>query len=154
MRLLLAFSLGIVAGLRSMTAPAAVSWAAHLGWIVLESTPFAFIGRALPSGLLALFAVGELVADKLPFTPSRLLLFPLSARLVSGGFCGAVVFAAAGGSIAVGAVAGALGGLTGAFAGYHARHYVVGQLGLPDFVVALIEDVLAVGGGLFLASRI
>ncbi|WP_425993766.1 hypothetical protein [Caulobacter sp. DWR1-3-2b1] len=32
---LLALLIGVVAGLRAMTAPAAISWAAHLGWLPL-----------------------------------------------------------------------------------------------------------------------
>ena len=32
---LLALLIGVVAGLRTMTAPAAVSWAAYLGWLPL-----------------------------------------------------------------------------------------------------------------------
>ncbi len=36
--LLLALLIGVVAGLRSLTAPAVVAWAAFLGWIDLHGT--------------------------------------------------------------------------------------------------------------------
>ena len=32
------FSIGVIAGLRSLTAPALVSWAAHLGWLDLRGS--------------------------------------------------------------------------------------------------------------------
>ena len=35
---LLALLIGVVAGLRAMTAPAAVSWAAYLGWLPRRKT--------------------------------------------------------------------------------------------------------------------
>ena len=67
----LAFLIGVIAGLRSMTAPAAVSWAARLGWLHLENTPLAFLGFPSTPYILTVLAIGELIADKLPKTPSR-----------------------------------------------------------------------------------
>ena len=67
----LAFLIGVVAGLRSMTAPAVVSWAARLGWLHLEDTGLAFLGYAFTPWVLSVLAIGELIADKLPKTPSR-----------------------------------------------------------------------------------
>ena len=43
---LLALVVGIVAGMRAMTAPAAVSWAARLGRLNLSGTRLAFLGHA------------------------------------------------------------------------------------------------------------
>jgi uncharacterized membrane protein len=68
----LAFSIGIIAGLRSMTAPAAVAWAARLGRLRLEGTALAFLGSGVAAGLLTALALGELIAVKLPRTPSRI----------------------------------------------------------------------------------
>jgi uncharacterized membrane protein len=42
---LLASLIGVVAGLRAFLAPAAVSWAAHLGWLRLDDTWLAFLGQ-------------------------------------------------------------------------------------------------------------
>ena len=67
----LAFLIGVASGLRSMTAPAAVSWAARLGWLHLEDTWLAFFGFAATPYILSVLAIGELIADKLPKTPSR-----------------------------------------------------------------------------------
>ena len=66
----LAFLIGIAAGLRSMTAPAAISWAARLSWLNLAQTPLAFLGYAATPFILTILALGELVIDKLPRTPS------------------------------------------------------------------------------------
>src|ERR1700675_4372322 len=117
----LAFGIGVVAGLRSMTAPAVTAWAVHLGWLDLEGSPLAFMGSPWAVGVLTLGALGELVADKLPMTPSRTKPGPLAARIVMGGLSGACVTAAGGSSPWVGAVLGAIGGIVGTFAGYRAR---------------------------------
>jgi uncharacterized membrane protein len=57
----LALLIGIIAGLRTMTAPAAVSWAAHLGWLPLENTPLAFLGFAVTPYIITVLAIGELI---------------------------------------------------------------------------------------------
>ncbi len=69
--LLLVFGIGVVTGLRSMTAPAVVAWAAHLGWINLHGSPLAFMGSAWAVGIFTLGALGEFAADQLPTTPAR-----------------------------------------------------------------------------------
>ena len=150
---LLAFGIGIVTGLRSLTGPALVCWAAHLGWINLEGTRLVFMESPLATYGFSALALGELVADKLPFIPSRTSPGPLFGRVVLGALSGATLCAAAGQSLAAGAIAGGAGGVIGAFAGYQARARLVKTSRLPDWVIALSEDLVAVGGGLFLVSR-
>src|SRR5580765_239472 len=101
----LAFLIGVVAGLRTMTAPAVVSWAARVGWLKLAGTPLAFMGGAVTPWIFTAAAIGELIADKLPKTGSRKAPGPFIARIVSGSLCGAAV-GASGGSLAGGLVAG------------------------------------------------
>jgi uncharacterized membrane protein len=98
-------------------------------------------------------ALGELVVDKLPSTPSRTGAPGLIARGVLGGLSGACVAVAGAQSAALGAVAGAAGGIAGAFAGYEVRARLVRGLKLPDLVIALLEDAIAIGGGLLIVSR-
>lgn len=143
--LLLAFGIGIVAGLRTMMAPATVSVAAYLGWLDLGATPLAFLASPAAAGLLALLAVGELIVDKLPSTPSRLLSGPLGARIVSGLLTGAALAAATNVSLPAGAGVGAAGALAGAFGGHRLRVTLPAVLRLPDFIVALVEDATAIG---------
>src|SRR6266581_4713273 len=117
----LAIGIGAVAGLRPMTAPAIIGWAAKQRWIHLGSSPFASIISARASRTIAELAVSELIADKLPFTPNRLNAGPLASRIASGAICGAAVCGAVKRPLAEGALLGGLGAIAGALAGYHVR---------------------------------
>ena len=149
----IAFSIGVIAGLRSFTAPAVVSWAARLHWLVLENTWAAFLGYPATPYLFGVLALAELVNDKLPKTPSRTTTGPFATRIVLGAFSGAAFCASANQSAAIGAVSGGLGAVAGTLGGYEARTRLVKALHAPDFVIALLEDAVAVGGGLFLVSQ-
>lgn len=151
--LLLAFAIGIVAGLRALTAPAVVAWAARLQWIHLHGTPLAFLGSLPAVIIFTLLAVGELITDQLPSTPSRTAPVGLIARFLTGGLSGAAVAIAGSQSIALGGVLGAVGGIVGAFVGYQARTRLVKALGVPDFVIAILEDAVAIGAALFIVTR-
>ena len=140
---LFALLIGVVAGLRTMTAPAAVSWGAHLGVLHLGRTPFAFLGSALTPWIFSLLALGELVADKLPQTPSRKMPIGFIARVGSGAFCGAAV-AASGGAWLGGLVAGAMGAVAGTLGGYEARARLVKATGGRDLPIAVLEDAIAI----------
>src|SRR3954462_13847081 len=149
---LLAFLIGVVAGLRSMTPPAAVSWAARLGWLRLENTPLAFLGFAATPYILTVFAIAELITDKLPKTPSRKTLTPFAARIVTGAFSGAALGAPRG-ELPGGLLAGALGGVAGTLAGYEFRRRLVKATGGKDLPVALLEDAIAIGAAFWIVSR-
>ena len=71
MTLLVSLLIGIVAGSRAMLAPAAVAWAAWLGWIDLALTWASFLGSGWTVLILSVLALGEFVTDQLPTTPSR-----------------------------------------------------------------------------------
>jgi uncharacterized membrane protein len=151
--LLLALGIGVVAGLRSMTAPAVVAWAAHLGWINLAGSHLAFMGSKWAVGIFTLGALAEFVADQLPTTPARTTVIPLTARIVMGLLTGGCLGIAGGASIWLGAIAGAIGAIAGAFGGYQARVGLVRRLHVPDVAIAIPEDLIAIGLGLFLVSR-
>jgi uncharacterized membrane protein len=151
--LVLAFLIGALGGLRSLTAPAVVAWAAHLGWINLRNTPLHFLGSGGAVATFTVLALVELVADKLPSAPSRTAPPGLIARIVLGALCGAAVALAGAQSAAIGGVLGAAGGIAGAFGGYQARTGLVKELKVPDFLIATLEDALAICAGLFLMSR-
>lgn len=150
--LLYAFLLGCICGLRSMTAPAVVAWGAHLGWLHLDRSPLAFLANKISVGIFSLFALGEIIADKLPFIPGRTQAGPLGVRILFGAMCGAALCYSAATSHIVGALCGGLGGTAGAFAGYAYRRRFSSMV--PDLVLALIEDLVAVGGGLLLVSHL
>jgi uncharacterized membrane protein len=150
---LLALLIGVVAGLRAMTAPAAVSWAAYLGWLPLENSWAWFMGHWLTPWLFSVLAIAELITDQLPSTPSRKVPMQFGARLVTGALCGAAIGASAGVTIA-GLVAGIIGAVVGTLAGYEARKRLVAATGGRDLPIALVEDAIAVFGALLIVSSV
>lgn len=152
--LLSAFFIGAIAGLRTMTAPAFVAWAARVGRLRLDGTLLSFLGLPVTPWVFTALALGELVADKLPSTPGRTRPGPFVARIVSGAMSGGAITAGSGGPLAVGAVLGAIGAVSGTLAGYNARVRLVPALQVPDSVVALVEDLVAVGGALLIVTGV
>jgi uncharacterized membrane protein len=148
----LAFLIGVIAGLRSLTAPAVVSWAARLGWLHLENTSLAFLGFAATPYILTVLAIGELIADKLPKTPSRKAPPGFIARIVTGGLSGAALGAASQAMLA-GLVAGVIGAVVGTLGGYEFRVRLVKAAGGKDLPIALLEDVIAIGGAFLIVAR-
>jgi len=143
--LVVALLIGIVAGLRAMTAPAVVSWAASLGVLPLIGTPLAFLGWRFTPWIVSLLAVGELITDQLPGTPSRKVPLQFGTRIVMGALCGAAV--GMGGGLWVAAmVAGALGAVLGTYGGAAARAAMARRFG-RDLPAALLEDAAAIGLG-------
>ncbi len=148
--LLLALGIGVVAGLRSMTAPAVVAWAGALHWINLNGTWASWLGHPVTVAIITVLAVGELAADKYPKTPSRTALPSFGARIALGAFAGAVIGTAWGYTwSALGA--GAVGAVLGTLGGYQARTRLVASHG-HDLPIALLEDAVAVLGGFAIAA--
>lgn len=129
----------------------AVSWAARLGWLHLENTWLAFLGYAATPYIFTVLSIGELIADKLPKTPSRKAPPGFIARVVMGAMCGAAL-GASGGMLVLGAIAGLAGAVAGTLVGYEARVRLVKAIGGKDLPIALLEDLVAVGGA-FLICR-
>jgi uncharacterized membrane protein len=150
--LILAFLIGVIAGLRALT-PLAVVACAGFWHRFLQGTPLSFMGRLSAAIVFTVLALLELYADQLPSTPSRLAPAGLITRVVTGGLSGACLAAAGAQSIAFGGVLGAVGGVVGAFAGYYARTGVVNALKVRDLPIALLEDAIAIGGAIFVVSR-
>jgi uncharacterized membrane protein len=150
---LLAFLIGVVAGLRSMTAPAAISWAARLGWLHLQNTWLVFLGYVATPYILSVLAIGELIADKLPITPSRKAPLGFTGRVLTGALCGAAV-AATSQALIAGIVAGVLGAVAGTLGGYEFRIRLVKIMGGKDLPIALFEDAIAIGGAALIVFSI
>ena len=151
--LLDAFLMGCICGLRSMTAPAVVAWGAHLDWLHLRGW-LAFFASPVSLVIFSLFAVGELIADKLPFIPPRTQPGPLGVRILFGAVCAAALCNSGGTSTVLGAILGALGAVAGTFAGYYYRRLLSRGAAVPDLLVALLEDLVAVGGGFLFVSHL
>ena len=148
-RQLCAVLIGVVAGLRAMTAPATVSWAAHLGRLDLRGTWLAFLGYSWTPWIASLLALGELVTDQLPSTPSRTVPPQFGARIVSGAVSGAAI-AVSGGSLVGGFIGGALGAVVGTLGGRALRARLASAIG-SDRPAAFTEDAIALVGALFIA---
>ena len=146
--ILFALLIGVIAGLRAMTAPAAISWAAYLGWLDLSGTWLAFLGHDWTPWIVTALAVGELITDQWPKTPSRTVPVQFGTRLVVGAICGAAL-GTFGGSWLGGAVAGVVGAVIGTLAGRAARAKLAAAFG-RDLPAALLEDAVAIGGALLI----
>jgi uncharacterized membrane protein len=140
----LALVIGVVAGLRAMMAPAAIAWAAALGKVPLDGTWLAFMGWRFTPWIFSLLAIGELVTDQLPATPSRKVPVQFGARLVTGGASGAAIGFGLGSPL-VGLVLGIGGAVIGTLGGAAARARLAAALG-RDRPAALIEDAIAIAG--------
>lgn len=150
----LALLIGLIAGLRAMVAPAALSWAAWFGWLHVSDSWLAFLGWGFMPWLLTLLALAELVADQFPATPSRKVPLQFGTRLVSGAICGAALMMAldmdaAGLSRAEmateGLVAGLFGALLGTLGGAELRGWLAARF-RRDPPAALLEDAVAILG--------
>ncbi len=147
-----AFLIGFASGLRSIMPLAAVSWAARLGWLHLENTWLAFFGFKAAPYILSLAAIGELIADKLPKTPSRKAPLGFVTRIVTGALCGAAL-GATGEAITGGLLAGVAGAVAGTLGGYEFRARLVRATGGKDLPIALLEDAIAICGSFLIVSR-
>ena len=140
---------GIIAGMRSMSAPALTSdYLARQNPHTLAHTPFSLMGSPLTANVLKAAAIGEMITDKLPFIPARISPAPLLFRALSGAFCGAALCAAEGKRTEVGAIAGGLAAIGSAYAFYHLRRKIGAAVHVPDAVLGLAEDTLVIGSGL------
>lgn len=155
--------IGFMAGLRSMTPLAAITWAQAWGWLQPRGV-FAKTGTPPARLLLSLSASGEHLVDKLPMTPSRLTTPSLIVRAKTGGLSAAVLASGTDGNWLRGALLGGVGAVLGSYAGYHARVGLTAKAvtaaeakGVPAEVVkigvAVAEDVVAVAGSLWVLRK-
>jgi uncharacterized membrane protein len=150
--LVYAFLIGVIAGLRALMAPTIVSWGAGLGWFSLDGSALHFMASPITRYILSFLAFGELVNDKLPKTPSRKVPPQFIARVVTGAFSGAVLGASRD-SLVGGLIAGAIGAVAGTLGGSAVRG-TLAKIAGKDLPVALLEDVVAILGALFIVSRV
>src|SRR4051794_7381151 len=109
------------------------------------------LARRRTAAVLGIAALGELIADKLPVTPSRVRPVPFAARVITGGTAAAFQSLAQGRRSDRGALFGSLGALVGTLGGYWLRNSLTRWL--PPLLAALVEDALAVALGLWATDR-
>ena len=149
---LLALLIGVVAGLRAMTAPAAIAWAAYLGWLDLSGSWLAFLGSVWAVGILTMLALAELVTDQLASTPSRTVPPQLAARLIMGALTGAAIGFPYGAWIGC-LIAGVIGATIGTYGGAAGRARLAASFG-KDPPAAFIEDAIAIIGAYLIVSAL
>ncbi len=148
--ILLALLIGVIAGLRALTAPAVVAWGAVFGWIDLDGKWSEWMTHPVTVTVLSIFLVVELVTDQLPKTPSRRTAPQFITRLIMGGFAGAVIGSASYHTF-IGLGAGIIGAVLGTLVGAAARQRFADARSGQDKPGAILEDVVAVGGGFLVA---
>ena len=145
---LAALLIGVIAGLRTMTAPALVSWLAYHGVLDLRGTWLSFLGNFWVHVITVILAIVELITDQLPSTPSRKVPVQFGARIVMGALAGAAIGAAKG-SLVAGAVLGVIGAVLGTYGGAAFRAKLASAFG-SDRPAALVEDAVAIGGAVLI----
>jgi uncharacterized membrane protein len=144
--------LGLVTGMRSMTALTVVCWAAWLGdlpehgWAVwISYLVFAIVFSAC--------ATGEYVADTLPKTPNRTDHGPALARIVIGALVGSLAATAIHEPLAGGIIFGAFGALIGTWGSFWVRSSLT-RLAGRDFPIALLESASALALAIIAVVRL
>ena len=140
---LLGLLMGVVAGLRAMMPAAALSWAAWLGILKLDGTWLWFLGSIWAVIIFTVLAIGELITDQLPSTPSRKVPPQFGGRLVIGAIAGIAIAVPA--NWILGALAGIVGAVIGTLGGAELRGRLAAHFG-KDQPAAFIEDAIAIVG--------
>lgn len=140
--------LGVTAGMRSQMPLALLSYAARHGQVNVGSgSPWNLLRSSKVELITGLSAIGELVGDKLPATPSRLEPGPLGGRLAMGALAGTAASPGSRGARCRGALLGVIGVAAGAYGGYQARSALGRNTNIPDPVWGIVEDSIAFGIG-------
>ena len=145
---LLALLIGLIAGLRTFTAPAAVSWAAYLGWLPLGNTVPSFLGSVWAVTILTAMVFVESVVDQLPSTASRTVPIQFGGRIVTAAIAGAAITAPLN-LLFIGGIAGIVGAVIGTLGGHAARARLTAAL-RSDAPAGLVEDAAAIVGAILI----
>ena len=146
--------MGAVAGMRSISAPAIATQIVRSGPLGAGNRQLAFLNRSATARSIAVAAIGELVADKLPFLPKRTKAPSLVWRVLSGALSGAAICAAKKRSAVAGAFLGAAAAAGATYGTYELRRWAGEHFDIPDPVVAIVEDVLVAGSAALVLSSL
>ena len=136
--------LGMANGLRAMTPMAVLCWFAYLGYLPVRGTWAGWTAHLAVAIVFTVFALGEIINDKLARTGNRTAPAPLVTRMILGGLVGSIAATAMRGPGLEGVVLGVVGAALGTFAGFMIRRDLVKRLGCPDWMVAVAEDLFTV----------
>lgn len=148
-------SLGILASMRSISAPAIGSRMLNKRHSnQLEHTPLNFMQSAATANALSVMSIGEFVGDKLPAAPNRISPPALIGRCVSGALAGASIYKASGGAWYTGALLGSITAGIATFGSFYLRRSLVKHAHLIDPIIGSIEDAIVLGSGLALTETV
>lgn len=144
--------LGVVTGMRSMTAIAVLCWAAWLGDIPEHGWAIwiAYLASAI---FFSACATGEYVADTLPQTPNRTDVGPAILRVVIGALVGALVATGIHEPVAGGIIFGGFGALIGTWGSFWVRMSLDRAAG-RDMPIALAESASALALAILAVVRL
>jgi len=146
--------LGVLAGMRSMTAPALLSHSlAKNPSKKLGKSRLGFLQSSTTATVLKVMAGGEMIGDKLPNAPDRTAPPVLGGRILSGALVGGATYKAAGGKLLKGALLGSAAAVASTYGMLALRKYLGKSTGLPDTVWGLTEDATTVASGLALLKN-
>ncbi|AHM58856.1 hypothetical protein D770_02945 [Flammeovirgaceae bacterium 311] len=141
----LSAGLGAVAGMRTTIAPAVLShYLSHNPKKSLAKSKLGFMQSSTAAVVTKILTAAEIVADKLPAAPNRIIFSQTLPRVLSGAFVGAVVYKAGKQSSVEGILIGGASALAATYASFYIRK-LLGKIPLvKDPLLGVIEDVVAV----------
>jgi len=148
-----ALTLGILAGMRTTAGPLTANQllrGRHTHHH--ENLPLKFMRSETAGIVFGIAAVGELITDKLPSTPSRTAPVGVIARCLSGSLAGAAICKANGNTAISGALLGLAGALCATYAFHSLRKNVVKQTHIADPWIGGAEDAIVIGTGIALIN--
>lgn len=146
-----ALSLGVLAGMRTSSAPLIVNQILHkYPSKSLSGSPLRFMKSEKAGIVFKIFAAGELVGDKLPFTPNRIEFGGIVGRCLSGGLAGATIFKANNNNALIGGLLGAAAAFGSTFGSYFLRKAIVKKSQAYDPFIGALEDSIVIGSGIAL----
>ncbi|QKJ29800.1 DUF4126 family protein [Mucilaginibacter mali] len=148
-------TLGILAGMRAMSAPAAASNMLNKKHSKqLRHSPLHFMESGTTANLLSVMAIAEFIGDKMPSAPNRIALPGLVSRGLSGALAGAGIYKSAKQNAIAGALLGGITALAATYGSFYLRRALVKQAHMIDPVIGSIEDAIVLGAGLGLTESV
>ena len=132
--------IGGVAGSRSMTPLAAVSIAAWRGTLPKDNGAPEILAHPLVAAGTVALAAGELLGDKLPSAPDRIVIAGLLARMATGAIAGAALAPRSQRTLA--AAIGAASAVAASYPTFHARMRAMEDHG--QTATGLVEDAAVI----------
>jgi len=141
--------LATVAGMRTMAAPAIVSYMLsrnnnnllrHTRYNVVQTKGFATFFKVA--------AIAEIAGDKNPLAPNRIEFGGVAARSLSGALVGSAIYKQNNRKPIVGALLGATVAVAATYACFYLRKTLKERYKIADPVLGAIEDCIAIATGI------